>query len=221
MTMTEKRIQVLLADDHAVMRAGLRLLIDNQADMHVVGEAGDGLQAIDQAAALQPDVILLDLTMPKIDGLTSLKQIRERAPRARVLILTMHADEQYLREALSRGASGYVVKQAADQEVLSAIRAVMRGELYIHPSLTKALLGDLVKEPGPIGPREPIELLSDRELHVIKQVARGYTNQEVAEKLSLSVKTVETYRARAMEKLGLTSRAALVRYAMEQGWLNE
>ena len=219
--MSEKRIQVLLADDHAVMRAGLRLLIDNQADMHVVGEAGDGLQAIDQAAALQPDVILLDLTMPKIDGLSSLKQIRERAPHTRVLILTMHADEQYLREAIGRGASGYVVKQAADQEVLSAIRAVMRGEMYIHPSMTKALLGDLVKEPSSIGPRDPIELLSDRELHVIKQVARGHTNQEVAEKLSLSVKTVETYRARAMEKLGLTSRATLVRYAMEQGWLTE
>ena len=215
------QITVLLADDHAVMRAGLKLLIDGQADMRAVGEAGDGLQAIDQAVALQPDVILLDLTMPKIDGLTSLRQIRERAPHARVLILTMHADEQYLREALSRGAAGYVVKQAADQEVLSAIRAVMRGELYIHPSLTKALLGDLAKETGAIGPREPIELLSERELHVIKQVARGHTNQEVAEKLSLSVKTVETYRARAMEKLGLTSRAALVRYAMEQGWLNE
>src|SRR5512141_2232263 len=124
--MSDKPIKVLLADDHAVMRSGLRLLIDNQADMHVVGEAGDGLQAIDQAAALQPDVVLLDLTMPKIDGLTSLKQIRERAPHARVLILTMHADEQYLREALSHGAAGYVVKQAADQEVLSAIRAVMR-----------------------------------------------------------------------------------------------
>lgn len=219
--MTEKRIQVLLADDHAVMRAGLRLLIDNQPDMHVIGEAGDGLQAIDQAAALQPDVVLLDLTMPRIDGLASLKQIRERAPQTRVLILTMHADEQYLRDAISRGARGYVVKQAADQEVLSAIRAVMRGEVYVHPSMTKALLGDLMGEAKPIGPREPIGLLSERELHVIKQVARGHTNQEIAEKLSLSVKTVETYRARAMEKLELSSRAALVRYAMEQGWLNE
>lgn len=217
----EQRIRVLLADDHAVMRAGLRLLIDNQPDMHVIGEAGDGLQAIDQAAALQPDVVLLDLTMPKIDGLSSLKQIRERAPQTRVLILTMHADEQYLRDAISRGASGYVVKQAADQEVLSAIRAVMRGEVYVHPSMTKALLGDLLGDAKPIGPREPIGLLSERELHVIKQVARGHTNQEIAEKLALSVKTVETYRARAMEKLELSSRAALVRYAMEQGWLND
>lgn len=219
--MSEKRIQVLLADDHAVMRSGLRLLIDGQADMHVIGEAGDGLQAIDQAAALQPDVILLDLTMPKIDGLAALRQIRERSPHTQVLILTMHVDEQYLREALARGARGYVVKQAADQEVLSAIRAVMRGEVYVHPSLTKALLGDLMGGAKPIGPREPIGLLSERELHVIKQVARGYTNQEIAEKLSLSVKTVETYRARAMEKLDLSSRAALVRYALEQGWLNE
>ncbi len=217
----EQRIKVLLADDHAVMRSGLRLLIDNQPDMHVIGEAGDGLQAINQTAALRPDVVLLDLTMPKIDGLTCLKQIRERTPQARVLILTMHADEQYLREAISRGANGYVVKQAADQEVLSAIRAVMRGEMYIHPLMTKALLGDLIDRVKVADPIDPTATLSDRETEVIKQVARGHTNQEIAEKLSLSVKTVETYRARAMEKLGLASRAALVRYAMERGWLNE
>jgi two-component system response regulator NreC len=218
---SEKRIQVLLADDHAVMRAGLRLLIDNQSDMHVVGEAGDGLQAIDQAAALQPDVILLDLTMPRLDGLASLKQLRERAPHSRVLILTMHADEHHLREALSRGAAGYVVKQAADQEVLSAIRAVMRGEVYIHPSLTKSLLGELIDQARGNTPVGSGLALSERETEVIKAVARGHTNQEIAEKLALSVKTVETYRTRAMEKLGLSSRAALVRYAMEQGWLNE
>ncbi len=217
----EQRIRVLLADDHAVMRSGLRLLIDNQPDMHVIGEAGDGLQAIDQAAALQPDVILLDLTMPRLDGLASLKQIRERASHSRVLILTMHADEHYLREALSRGAAGYVVKQAADQEVLSAIRAVMRGEVYIHPSLTKALLGNLIDQTRISVPTGSGLTLSERETEVIKAVARGHTNQEIAEKLALSVKTVETYRTRAMEKLGLSSRAALVRYAMEQGWLNE
>ena len=218
--MTDKPITILLADDHAVMRAGLKLLINGQADMRVIGEAGDGLQAIDQAVALQPDVILLDLTMPRLDGLSSLKQIRERAPHARVLILTMHADEQYLREALNRGASGYVVKQAADQEVLSAIRAVMRGEMYIHPSLTKALLSDLIDQARVSPPTGSGPALSERETEIIKAVARGHTNQEIAAKLSLSVKTVETYRARAMEKLGLSSRAALVRYALEQGWLN-
>jgi DNA-binding NarL/FixJ family response regulator len=217
----DQRIKILLADDHAVMRAGLKLLIDGQADMRVIGEAGDGLQAIDQAVALQPDVILLDLTMPRLDGLSSLKQIRERAPHTRVLILTMHADEQYLREALNRGASGYVVKQAADQEVLSAIRAVMRGEMYIHPSLTKALLSGLIDQARVSPPTGLGPALSERETEIIKAVARGHTNQEIAAKLSLSVKTVETYRARAMEKLGLSSRTALVRYALEQGWLNE
>ena len=219
--MNEKPIRVLLADDHAVMRSGLRLLIDNQADMHVVGEAGDGLQAIDQAAALQPDVILLDLTMPRLDGLASLKQIREHAPQSRVLILTMHADEHYLREALSRGAAGYAAKQAADQEVLAAIRAVMRGEVYIHPSLTKALLGDLIDQARVSAPLGSGLTLSERETEVVKEVAHGHTNQEIANKLALSVKTVETYRTRAMEKLGLSSRAALVRYALEQGWLSD
>ena len=219
--MSNKRIRVLLADDHTVMRSGLRLLIDNQPDMEVVGEAGDGLQAVDQAASLQPDVVVLDLTMPLMDGLACLRHIRARAPQSRVLVLTMHADEQYLRDALSRGASGYVVKQAADQEMLSAIRAVMRGEVYIHPSMTKALLGELVDQSVAAQGADSASTLSEREAQVIKQVARGFTNQEIAEKLSLSVKTVETYRARAMEKLGLSSRAALVRYVMEKGWLNE
>jgi len=219
--MNEKRIRILLADDHAVMRSGLRLLIDNQADMEVVGEAGDGLQAVDQSTALQPDVVVLDLTMPLMDGLTCLCQIRERTPQTRVLVLTMHADEQYLRDALARGASGYVVKQAADQEVLSAIRAVMRDEMYIHPSMTKALLGEWVDPTAGARGADPASALSEREMQVIKQVARGHTNHEIAEKLSLSVKTVETYRSRAMEKLGLSGRAALVRYAMEQGWMNE
>jgi DNA-binding NarL/FixJ family response regulator len=219
--MDDRRVRVLLADDHAVMRSGLRLLIDNQTDMEVVGEAGDGLQAVDRAAALQPDVLVLDLTMPLMDGLTCLRQVRERAPQCRVLVLTMHADEQYLRDALARGASGYVVKQAADQEMLAAIRAVMRGEMYIHPSMTKALLGEWVDPSVGVRVADAALALSEREMQVIKQVARGHTNQEIAEKLSLSVKTVETYRARAMEKLGLSGRAALVRYAMEKGWLND
>ena len=219
--MTKTRI--LLADDHAVLRAGLRLLIAAQADMTCAGEAGDGVETLAQAERLQPDLVLLDLSMPRLGGLAALPEIRRKAPTARILVLTMHADDEYLRQCLKGGAAGYVLKQAADQELLLAIRAVMRGEVYIHPAMTRGLLGDLVdrsRDQIGAGGREE-DTLSEREAEVIKQVARGHTNQEIADRLGLSVKTVETYRARAMDKLGLANRAALVRYAVEKGWLGE
>jgi len=212
-------IRILLADDHAVLRAGLRLLINAQPDMECAGEAGDGLQLLARLESLQVDLVLLDLSMPRLGGLNALPAIRDRAPNTRVLVLTMHADEEYLRQALAAGAVGYVLKQAADQELLSAIRAVMRGEVYIHPAMTRALLEGVMD--GPSLPVAPAASLSEREREVIVQVARGSTNREVAEQLGLSIKTVETYRARAMDKLGLTGRAALVRYAQSQGWLGE
>ncbi len=216
--MTKTRI--LLADDHAVLRAGLRLLIEAQADMACVGEAGDGVELLAQVERLQPDLVLLDLSMPRLGGLAALPEIRRKAPDARILVLTMHADDEYLRQSLKGGAAGYVLKQAADQELLLAIRAVMRGEVYIHPAMTRGLLADLVDRgrDAAAAAREE-DALSEREAEVIKQVARGYTNQEIADRLGLSVKTVETYRARAMEKLGLANRAALVRYALARGWL--
>lgn len=214
-----KKIRILLADDHAVLRAGLRLLIDAQPDMLCVGEAGDGREALERTEALHPDLVLLDLSMPHLGGLSALAEMRRRAPGTQVLVLTMHADEEYCRQCLKQGASGYVLKQAADQELLQAVRAVMRGEVYIHPAMTKTLLADLVDRTAVAGATDPANTLSEREAEVIKEVARGYTNQEIADRLSLSVKTVETYRARAMEKLGLTGRAALVRYAIEKGWL--
>lgn len=213
-------IRILLADDHAVLRAGLRLLIDAQPDMKTVGEAEDGMDTLAQVEALHPDVILLDLSMPRVGGLTILREVRARAPKTRVLVLTMHAEEEYLREALRLGAAGYVVKSAADQELLSAIRAVARGEVYVHPSMTRSLLEGLL--PTPEGAqKDPWEELSEREQQVIRQVALGYTNREIAEQLHLSVKTVETYRSRAMEKLGLRTRAQLVEYAVRRGLLGE
>jgi DNA-binding NarL/FixJ family response regulator len=214
------KIRVLLADDHAVLRAGLRLLVNAQPDMEAAGEARDGTETLAQAEAVQPDVILLDLSMPRGGGLGVLREVRSRAPQARVLVLTMHADEDYLREALRTGAAGYVVKSAADQELLSAIRAVARGEVYIHPSLTRSLLEELLPARDPQR-QDPWEELSEREQQVIRQVALGHTNREIAQQLSLSVKTVETYRARAMEKLGLSSRAQLVEYAVGRGLLSD
>ena len=210
-------IRVLLADDHAVLRAGLKLLLEEESDIRVVGEAADGAAVLPLAEACQPDLILLDLTMPRLGGLEIVPLLQKHVPQARILILTMHDDEGYLREALQVGASGYVLKKAADVELLSAIRAVMRGEVYIHPAMTRSLLGDVMPDGLPRTASTDEELwatLSDREQEVLQLVALGYTGREIAEQLSLSVKTVETYRARGMEKLQLRSRAALVRFAL-------
>lgn len=210
-------ITILLVDDHAVLRAGLRLLLDSQPDMRVLGEAGDAREALAHAENLKPGVILLDLTLPGLGGLTALPTLRKAAPEARILILTMHDDVGYLRQALCAGASGYVLKKAADSELLCAIRAVMRGEVYIHPALTRALIGDLI--PAAAETHDPWETLSEREHEVLILVARGHTAAEIAQQLNLSPKTVETYRARAMEKLHLRSRAALVQFALARDLL--
>lgn len=215
------KVRILLADDHAVLRAGLKLLLDSQADMQVIGEAGDGAQGLDLASKLQPDLILLDLGMPGLGGLQALPLLHKAAPQARILVLTMHDDESYLRQALRTGAAGYILKKAADSDLLSAIRAVMRGEVYVHSSLTRALLDDLL--PAPVNPSasDAWESLSEREQEVLRLVALGHTGAAIAERLSLSPKTVETYRARGMEKLGLSSRAALVTFALERRLIGE
>lgn len=211
-------IRVFLADDHGILRAGLRLLIDAQPDMRVVGEAGDGAGTLHLVADLQPDLILLDLTMPGLGGLEVLPLLRQRAPNSRILILTMHDNEGYLRQALQAGAAGYVLKGAVDSELLNAIRAVARGETYIHSAITHKLLESL-QSPLPSA-SDPWDALSARELEVLRLVALGYTNSEIAEQLAISVKTVETYRARGMEKLNLRTRAELVRAAIAKGLLD-
>lgn len=209
---------ILLADDHAVLRSGLKLLLESQSDLKVIGEASSGLEALKLAGKLKPDLLLLDLSMPGLGGLEALPALRKIIPTAKILILTMHDDPQYLRTALKNGASGYVLKKAADAELISAIRAVLRGEMVIHPSMTRALLEDMLPkaETAP----DAWETLSDREQSVLKLVALGYTSAEIAGQLSLSDKTVETYRARGMEKLGLNNRAALVRFALKKGLMS-
>jgi len=212
--------QILLADDHAVLRAGLKLLLEGEPDMRVVGEAADGAAVLPLSEACQPDLILLDLTMPRLGGLEILPLLQKHVPTVRILILTMHDDEGYLRQALQEGASGYVLKKAADVELLSAIRAVMRGELYLHPAMTRPLLSDVMLNGLPESASTGDELwstLSNREKEVLQLVALGHTGREIADQLSLSVKTVETYRARGMDKLELRNRAALVRYAINHG----
>lgn len=209
--------RVLLADDHAVLRSGLRLLLTSTNEYEVVGEATSGVETLRLAEELQPDLILLDLSMPALGGLDALPTLRKLAPAARILILTMHDDPQYLRQALKGGASGYVLKKAADTELLSALRAVLRGEVYVHPSMTRALLEDMLPEAQSASKQGLWSSLSEREQEVLKMVALGHTSAEIAEQLNLSAKTVETYRARGMEKLGLRTRAALVRFALQEG----
>lgn len=218
MTSTPVRIiRVLIVDDHAILRSGLRMLLGAQSDMEVVGEAADGAEAARLVAELNPDVALLDLAMPGIGGLEALSMIKRIAPETRGLILSQYDDESYLRRALESGASGYVLKRAADTDLLSAIRAVARGEVYLHPMLTRFVVNDLFNREEAPKPAGRQTALSDREREVLQLVALGHTNQQIADSLVLSVKTVETYKARVMEKLGVRGRAALVRYAMEQG----
>lgn len=212
-------VRILLADDHAVLRSGLAVLLNERPDMTVVGEAADGLELLPQTIDLKPDLVLLDLTMPRLNGLEVLPLLKQKVPETRVLILTMHDDEGYLRQALKAGASGYVLKKAADVELITAIQAVMRGDVYVHPTMTKALLNDMVTDHQPDGFENVWDTLSEREQAVLRLVALGHTSKEVAEQLTLSIKTIETYRSRGMEKLGLHSRAGLVRFALANGLL--
>ncbi len=215
-------IRILLADDHAVLRSGLAALLNARSDMTVVGEAADGVELLALAAETCPDIILLDLTMPRLGGLEALPLLRQSVPQARILILTMHQDEGYLRRAIKGGASGYVLKKAADVELIAAIQAVMRGDVYVHPSMTRMLFDEITPESAYATANDetdPWATLSEREQEVLQLVALGHTSKEIADRLSVSAKTVDTYRARGMEKLGLRSRAALVRFALAKGLL--
>ncbi len=218
--MNDNPIRVLLADDHAVLRAGLRALLATQPDLEVVGESGEGGEAVRLTESLRPDVLLLDVTMPGNERLAALRAARQRAPQTRVLLLTMHEDESLLREALGLGAVGYVLKKAAESELLTAIRAVARGEAYIDPALTKVMIdGYLGREEHTAASAALPGGLSPREVDVLRLTAEGYANKEIAEKLSISVKTVETHKAHIAEKLGTKSRVEWLRLARAMGLL--
>jgi len=210
-------IRVLIVDDHAVVRSGLRMLLAAEQDIEPVGEAGTGRDGIFQARVLTPDVILLDMVMPDQSGLEVLPQLVHENPDAKILILSMQDDPQYVREAFAAGARGYVLKEAADAEVVGAIREVARGGRYVHPELGARLIAAEADERR----REQENPLSEREREVLRLLALGHTNQEIAKLLFISVRTAETHRAHIMQKLGLQTRAELVRHALDQGLLDE
>jgi two-component system response regulator NreC len=214
------KIRVMIADDHAILRAGLKMLVNAQADMEVVSEAPDGERAVQVARETRPDVALLDLTMPGVGGMNALREMARDCREIRVLVLTMHDDPAYLRSALAAGAAGYLLKRAVDAELLAAIRAVHRGGIFVDPRLANVLVQEaLAKRSTGVDSTKPANILSDREMQVLKLVARGYTSAEIAKQIFVGVKTIETYRSRFTEKLGLRTRSDVVRFAVQMGLL--
>jgi DNA-binding NarL/FixJ family response regulator len=206
-------MRVLIADDHGIVRTGIKLLLERQAGVEVVGEAADGVEAVEQALAFTPDLCILDVGMPRMTGLQAARAIRSHLPDARVLMLSMHDDERYLFEALKAGASGYVLKREADQDLVGAVRAVGRGEAFLTNAAERSLVRQWMDE-GREGPAVP---LTPREEEVVKLIAEAHTNTQIAEILHLAEKTVESHRANVLRKLGMRDRVELVRYAIRRG----
>jgi DNA-binding NarL/FixJ family response regulator len=205
--------RLLIADDHGIVRTGIRLLLERQGDMEVVAEAADGVEAVEQALAVHPSLCILDVSMPRMTGLQAAREIRAQIPQSRVLMLSMHDDEHYLFEALKAGASGYVLKREADQDLVGAVRAVERGEAFLTNAAERSMIRQWMSD-GALGPTVP---LTAREEEVVKLIAEAHTNAQIAQILHLSEKTVESHRANVLRKLGMRDRVELVRYAIRRG----
>lgn len=209
------KIRILLADDHTILREGIRSLIESEPDMSVIGEANDGHTAVKLAIQLKPDIILMDLAMPLLNGLEATRQIKKQNPQAKILILTMHENEEYIRQVLVAGAMGYILKDAAARELLGAIRSVYKGEVVLSPAITRLVVSDYLRW-GDISPSEPSDGLTDREREILQLIAEGYTNKQIAQILSISIKTVQAHRLNLMKKLDLHDRGELIKYAIQK-----
>ncbi|MDT4965359.1 MAG: hypothetical protein QOJ64_96 [Acidobacteriota bacterium] len=214
------KLRILLADDHELMREGLKTLINSQPDMEVVGEANNGISAVELAKELQPDMVVMDIAMPELNGARTTERLHQEMPGLKVLALTVHEDKGYLQQMLRAGASGYVLKRAAAEDLIHAIHSIVEGGVYLDPAMVSKVV---VGSSGKRSLNEALQRsdLSERETEVLRLIALGYSNKEIANRLDISVKTVETYKGRVTEKLDLHSRVDLVRYALQQGWLHE
>ncbi len=213
--MQNKKIRVLLADDHAILRKGVRMMIDSQEDMEVVGEAKTGREAIAEARKLKPDVVVMDVSMPELNGIEGTRQICDELPQTKVIGLSMHKDSVYVREILRAGARGYLLKDSEDDDLVRAVRAVARGEAFLSPAISDAVLSDYRKHVS-----NPVDLLTSREREVLTLIAEGKTNKEIANSLNLSVYTVESHRGSVMEKLNLHNTGDIVRFALRNGLMS-
>ena len=210
-----RKIRILLADDHTILRDGIRALLEDQQDIEVIGEAEDGQSAVKMAAQLDPDIVIMDIAMPLLNGLEATRHIRRDSPQVKVLILTMHENEEYIRQVLAAGAFGYVLKDAAARDLLGAIRAVYNGEAVLSPAVTRLVIEDYLRW-GDIQPMDASNELTSREREVLQLIAEGYTNKEIAEILCLSIKTIQSHRTNLMSKLDLHNRGDLIKYAIQQ-----
>jgi two-component system response regulator NreC len=217
--MTEK-LRILLAEDHQTVREGIKLLVNAQADMEVVGEVSDGELAIKEALRLRPDLVVMDISMPNMNGLKATKKLRAVYPEIKILTLTRHTDDGYLQQLIGAGANGYVLKQSAPTDLINAIRTVGSGNAYLDPSLTRKVMGGYVSRTESVRGEHKGDL-TDRESEVLRLISFGYSNKEIGSQLDLSVKTVEAHKANAMRKLGIASRIDIVRYAILQDWLHD
>ena len=218
--MTDTRLRILLADDHVTVRQGLKMLIDSQDDMTVVSEASDGTAAVEQARTIRPDVVVMDISMPGMNGLVATRTLKQVQPDSVIVILTRHGDDAYLQELLRAGADGYVLKQSAASELLQAIRATAARGQYLDSALTARVTAGFLAKGGRKAQATGVSL-SERESEVLRLIAAGYSNKEIAAQLELSVKTVEVHKANAARKLGLKGRIDIVKYALLQGWLSD
>lgn len=209
------KIRILLADDHTILREGIRSLLEDEPDMQVIGEAEDGHTAVRLALQLGPEIVILDIAMPILNGLEATRQIKHQKPEIKVLILTMHENEEYIRQLLAAGAQGYILKDAAARELIGAIRSVQRGESVLSPAVTRLVIEDYLRW-GDLQPEQASDGLSAREREVLQLIAEGYTNKQIAEILSISIKTVQAHRASLMQKLDLHDRGELIKYAIQK-----
>jgi two-component system response regulator NreC len=213
------KIRILLADDHTILRAGLKMMLNAQPDMEVIGEAQDGRQAIEETQKLRPDIVLMDITMPDFNGIEATRQIKRLVSDVKILMLTMHEHDEYVFQALQAGASGYMLKEAADTELITALHVITSGQFYLSPTAQSVVVGDYLQKVRTGEERDSYSSLTEREREILKLVAEGFTNNQIAERLVISPKTVDTHRTHIMDKLNMHSRAELIKYAMRRGLL--
>ncbi len=214
------KLRILIAEDHKTVREGVKLLVNAQPDMEVVGEADDGEVALTEAARLQPDIVIMDISMPRLNGLKATKRLRIQMPKVKILTLSRHTDDGYLQQLIAAGANGYVLKQSAPNELINAIRVVARGNAYLDAALTNKVMSGYAKSTVSLR-GENQQQLTDRESETLRLIALGYSNKEIGVSLDLSVKTIEAHKANGMRKLGISSRIDIVRYAILQGWMQD